>query len=397
MSIFLANTASILLWPVSKPITTTPYIADLTDLGNEAIGVSWEFPVEDQGQLEGFQILVSDYVSDNYSPSFDRLLPSDMRFCSVPAVSSSNYVIVAAYDKAGTEYLSLPKFIQITDTIPPVPPTGLKGSMDKNGVLSLTWNANKEKDVLGYRVFYTTDKYMEYTNLTNKPVKENHFEYTFPLNWLNRHIYVTVLAEDLFYNNSRFSDTIAIQMADTLPPSPAVFVSHESTDSAICLTWINSTSSDLMTTKLIRYSGMEVDTLLNARNGETEFDDANVKSDIEYFYVMETADSAGNKSYSTRVSAYGKHKPMSVKLKVAYNEAKAGNLLEWDVNGNRQVTVSIYRSTNNGKMNLYKTIETDECTFVDKDIVLNRPYSYRVKVSFENGKSTMSEKATIGM
>lgn len=50
-----------------------------------------------------------------------------------------------------------------------------------------------------------------------------------------------------------------------------------------------------------------------------------------------------------------------------------------------------------GKMNLYRTIETDECTFVDKDIVLNRPYSYRVKVSFENGKSTMSEKATIGM
>lgn len=380
-----------------KPITTTPYVTELTDLGDEAIGVYWEFPEEDQGQLEGFQILVSNYVSDNYYPVFDNILPSDMRYCTISAVGPSNYVMVAAYDKAKGEYLSMPRFIQITDTIPPMPPTGLKGIMDENGLLKLDWNVSPETDVRGYRVYYTTDKHREYTNLTNKPIPENHFEHKFPLNWLNRHIYVAVLAEDLFYNYSGFSDTVAIKMTDTLPPVSAKFRSYESTDSAICITWVNSSSPDLMTTKLIRYSGSKVDTLLRVNEGETNFCDANVESDVQYFYVIETADSAGNKSYSSRVSAYGKHQPMSVSLKVAYSEAKGGNLLEWDINGKQQVAVSIYRSADNGKIGLYKTIETDECMYVDKNIELNRPYGYRVKILLENGKTVMSEKKTIGM
>lgn len=374
-----------------KPITKTPYITELEDAGGGNISVTWEFPIDEQQQLSGFQILVSDYVADNYMPMLNELLPSETRQCVVPSVGPSNYVIVAAYDRSGIEYLSMPKFIQPIDSIPPKAPVGLRGSMNSEGVVSLDWTANTEPDIAGYRVFYTTDKYMDYTNLTNKPITDNHFEYKFPLNWLNRNIYVTVLAEDAFYNFSDFSDTIAVKVFDTIPPSPAVFRSYESTDSAICMEWVNSTSSDLMATRLVRTDGAKTDTLLSFKDEHTQFCDAGVKSDKRYEYTIVSVDSAGNKSLSNAIAATGKHKPYNVTLKVKFDADKNAMVLKWDNGDEGQTSAYIYKAVDEGKLYLFKTISGGENTFVDRDVEINRPYSYRVKVKLENGKTAITK------
>ncbi len=374
-----------------KPITETPYITELEDAGGGNIRVTWEFPVDEQQQLSGFQILVSDYVADNYMPMLNDLLPSETRQCVVPTVGPSNYVIVAAYDKSGIEYLSMPKFIQPIDSIPPKAPVGLKGSMNSEGVVSLDWTANTEPDIAGYRVFYTTDKYMDYTNLTNRPITENHFEYKFPLNWLNRNIYVTVLAEDAFYNFSDFSDTIAVKVFDTIPPSPAVFRSYESTDSAICMEWVNSSSSDLMATRLVRTDGANADTLLSFKDEHTQFCDSGAKSDKRYEYTIVSIDSAGNKSLSNTIAATGKHKPYNVTLKVKFDAGENAMVLSWDNDDEKQTSAYIYKAANGGKLYLFKTISGEETTFVDRDVEINRPYSYRVKVKLENGKTAITK------
>lgn len=374
-----------------KPITKSPFITELADAGGENISVTWDFPADEQQQLSGFQILVSDYVADNYSPVFDHLLPPEPRQSVVPSVGPSNYVIVAAYDKSGIEYLSMPKFIQLVDSIPPMAPVGLKGSMNSNGVVTLDWTANSEADIAGYRVFYTTDKYMSYTNLTNRPITVNHFEYEFPLNWLNRNLYFTVVAEDIFYNYSDYSDTIAIKMFDTIPPTPAVFRSYESTDSAICMEWVNSTSPDLMATHLVRTDGAQTDTLLSFKDEHTQFCDAGAKSDKRYEYTIVSIDSAGNKSLSNTIAATGKHKPYNVTLKVKFDAGENAMVLSWDAGGEGQTSAYIYKAADGGKLYLFKTISGEETTFVDRDVEINRPYSYRVKVKLENGKTAITK------
>lgn len=380
-----------------KPITTRPFITELEDAGDGNLGVYWDFPIDEQSQLSGFQILVSDYVADNYMPMLKDLLPSETRQCVVPSVGPSNYVIVAAYDKSGIEYLSMPKFIQPVDSIPPIAPVGLKGSMNSNGVVTLDWTANSEPDIAGYRVFYTTDKYMSYTNLTNKPITDNHFEYEFPLNWLNRNLYFTVVAEDIFYNYSDYSDTIAIKMFDTIPPSPAVFRSYESTDSAICMAWVNSSSSDLMTTSLVRYSDLKADTLIKFRDEVEEYFDTSAESDKEYIYQIVAKDSAGNVSKSGGIAATGKHKPDTVKLTASYNTDKGGVVLKWDNAGKEQVTVSVYKSSEGGTLNLFKTISGSAEIYIDGDVEINRSYIYRIRVRYKNGKTVMSEKVLLNI
>lgn len=39
------------------------------------------------------------------------------------------------------------------DTIPPATPTGLKAVMDSTGAVHISWDANKEPDILGYQLF----------------------------------------------------------------------------------------------------------------------------------------------------------------------------------------------------------------------------------------------------
>ena len=380
-----------------KPITTRPFITELEDAGDGNLGVYWDFPVDEQHQLSGFQILVSDYVADNYMPILKVLLSSETRQCVVPSVGPSNYVIVAAYDKSGIEYLSMPKFIQLVDSVPPMAPVGLKGCMNSNGVVTLDWTANSEPDIAGYRVFYTTDKYMSFTNLTNRPITDNHFEYEFPLNWLNRNLYFTVVAEDIFYNYSDYSDTIAIKMFDTIPPSPAVFRSYESTDSAIRMAWVNSSSSDLMTTSLVRYSDMKADTLIKFRDEVEEYFDTSAESDKEYIYQIVARDSAGNVSKSSEIAATGKHKPGTLKLTASYNTDKGGVVLKWDNAGKEQVTVSVYKSSEGGTLNLCKTISGSTEMYIDGDVEINRSYIYRIRVRYKNGKSVMSEKVLLNI
>jgi len=380
-----------------KPVTQNPFITELADVEGGNISVMWDFPADEQQQLSGFQILVSDFVADNYRPMFDNLLPSDTRQSVVPTVGPSNYVIVAAYDRSGVEYLSMPKFIQPVDSIPPMAPVGLKGSMNNEGVVTLDWTANTEPDVAGYRVFYTTDKYMSYTNLTNRPITDNHFEYTFPLNWLNRNLYFTVVAEDLFYNYSDYSDTIAVKMFDTIPPSPAVFRSYESTDSAICMAWVNSSSSDLMTTSLVRYSDQKADTLIKFRDEVEEYFDTSAESDKEYVYQIVARDSAGNVSKSSEIAATGKHKPGTVKLTASYSTDKGGVVLKWYNAGKEQVTVSVYKSSEGGTLNLCKIISGSTEMYIDGDVEINRSYIYRIRVRYKNGKSVMSEKVLLNI
>src|SRR5262249_382371 len=87
---------------------------------------------------------------------------------------ASNYYRIVAMNDDDRTY-SFPHLAQLPDSIPPAAPKAVKGSIDTTGVVSLSWEAGKEKDLLGYRVFRSNFENDEYTQVTVSPLSEPTF------------------------------------------------------------------------------------------------------------------------------------------------------------------------------------------------------------------------------
>ena len=70
-----------------------------------------------------------------------------------PTPNSSGYYQIQAKDRYGRTRTSFPYLVQLEDSIPPSIPIGLKGNITVRGIVSISWDAPPESDLLGYRIF----------------------------------------------------------------------------------------------------------------------------------------------------------------------------------------------------------------------------------------------------
>ena len=63
------------------------------------------------------------------------------------------YYKVAAISVDNDTVYSFHSYFFTLDQEPPSIPTGLKGTIDEKGIVSLEWNKNPDNDIRGYRVF----------------------------------------------------------------------------------------------------------------------------------------------------------------------------------------------------------------------------------------------------
>jgi hypothetical protein len=64
--------------------------------------------------------------------------------------------------------------VKLTDTFPPVPPTGLI-AVPSEGAINLTWDANAEKDLLGYVILRGAGPDGSLAPITPAPISETTF------------------------------------------------------------------------------------------------------------------------------------------------------------------------------------------------------------------------------
>ncbi|MCD4720922.1 MAG: fibronectin type III domain-containing protein, partial [Desulfobacula sp.] len=140
------------------------------------------------------------------------------------------YFVVRAYNAAGESGDSNVTSYAVPsagDTTPPVPPEGVSGEIVNEDIL-LTWQANSENDISGYRVYYGTS-----SRNYGLPIPENGTEYS--ITGLNSGVtyYFAVSAVDTSGNESGYSSPEIIKtisVADTT--SPSVFI-ESPTDSPL--------------------------------------------------------------------------------------------------------------------------------------------------------------------
>src|SRR5690606_1035903 len=127
--------------------------------------------------------------------------------------------------------------IQPADSIPPIAPVGLEGVIDSLGVVTVSWQANTEKDILGYRVFRKNIEKEEPVQLTVSPTELNSYSDTVQLKSLNGKVYYSVIAVDKRYNQSEFSKSLALEKPDVVPPSSPIFTKYSIEKGSVQLQW----------------------------------------------------------------------------------------------------------------------------------------------------------------
>ncbi|WP_212005048.1 fibronectin type III domain-containing protein [Chitinophaga sp. HK235] len=383
-----------------RPIMDTIIVID-----NKKIELRWLLPGDLAKNLSSIIVTRSEKGSGPYLPiATFKTDKTPVYSFTDPKPLASNYYKIKGITKRGKAIYSFPYFAQLIDTIPPAAPTGLAGTVDSTGVVTLKWDNNTEKDLKGYRVFRGNSAKEEFTEATQEILTEPTFKDTITLHTLTSKVFYKIIALDKNYNTSAYTAVLALKRPDTIAPSTPVFTRAVRSDSlnGVVLQWNNSTSEDVVKYTLYRInakdsSRREVGAWDTAHLRESFLDTAVVLGDT-YFYELMVWDDSGNKSKDISGDVWfetGK-RPAVKNWKGIVDMEKKQVLLSWEYDQPDVKQYHIYRAKNDAPYILYRTIEGTARQSVDDEIILGNIYKYKITAVLKgDAKAVMSREILV--
>lgn len=371
--------------PMALPVITGGKVLD-----NKSIQLTWTFPNSSNSKIRGFKIAVAGNANGPYK-NLKNEFTSDVREFLYEDAKAANYFVIKAIDFAGKEYPSTPKLVQLKDNTPPSAPTGIKGIIDSNGVVTINWLSNKEADVLGYRVYMANSLNDEFTQVTKTHLFDTVFNHNISLKSLTENIYFKIVAIDNHFNPSVLSEPLKLKKPDFIPPVAPQFKNMVATDTGIVLQWTASPSKDVAGIILLRKlaESFAWDELNVLSPNETIYIDKNLRPGLYYEYALIAVDDSKNRSsksqtLKTRLPDHG-IRPAIEKIESIVDRTKQEVYLKWDYSTYNIERFQVYRSADGSAMRLYKTLEGTTLEFKDKNIIVNTIYKYQIRAKFKDG------------
>lgn len=371
-----------------------PVMKEVKDEGGKLV-VHWaqETPPPD---LKGFRVEKAMSMPGQFFPLHRGLLPKAARqFTDTSSfLLGENHYRVWAVDTAGNESVSLNGYGMLADSIAPAPPVKLKGSIDTTGVVTVHWPWGREKDILGYRVFFANAADHHFNNLTPEPVQDTVFRDTIPLRTLTKDIFYRVVAVDRNFNHSGFSATLHLKKPDVVPPVAPVIERYAVSDTAVVLHFVPSSSNDVMRHELLRRSGADTTwhpvTAWAVNEQPRTWTDRTVRAPEAYTYALQAVDSAGLRS------------PLSVPLEVrmparpqrpgvasvSATQLDQAVQVAWNAPPARVKHYVIYRTRDGGRAVALGSAPGDATLFADVKLPGAGSYRYAVKAVYPDGGSS---------
>ena len=302
--------------PRDRTPPESPRVVTLEHHKPREVLLEWQMNDPPAPDLMGFVVARSHEVEGEYRIIHPELLPETARSLidTTFVEGRPNYYVIQAVDTAFNVSSSLPVAVTLIDTIPPVKPVFLSGEADSNGVVTLVVEKNEESDLMGYRLFRSNDPEHEFSVIFEGFVDDDSLRHEIPtvftdtitLNSLTPEVYYKVQALDFNFNQSEFSDVLAIARPDTIPPITPVFKRVVTGPDAVELEFAPSGSRDVALQTLYRKTDMAGPWLVRdtLAVGQSAFTDTLVTQGTMYYYSLRAVDFSGNWSdYAHPVSA----------------------------------------------------------------------------------------------
>jgi len=353
--------------------------------------------------FKGFVVARAHQNRGKYEILHKRLLPKTARSFIDTQFDKNlrNYYIVQALDTAGNISSSPPFAVVLIDTIPPAKPKFDKITVDKKGIVKIEITPNKEKDLMGYRIFRSNSPKHEFSAIDEAFVEagsgaeiQTKFTDTISLNSLTKKVYYRVKALDFHYNQSDFSDIYHIKRPDTIPPVTPVFRKVKSYKDRIELHFALGRPEDTKNTLLYRKlkTAKKWKKIAEFKSTDSVFFDKDVQPGNTYYYKMRSVDE--NTLYSPfSVVVFAKTAdngllPEIADIKITQKNGEV--VLSWKYPRKQKDTYFvIYRQLPGGKLKQYKRVSNTK--FEDK-LSNKGQYIYAVRAYHKTGKQSKLSK-----
>ncbi|GGF23916.1 hypothetical protein [Flavobacterium limi] len=357
------------------------------------VTLTWEFPEEGDAEISGFELNRSDSDDINYTTVIKNI-PAKNRSVTYNKLSSTNYFTITAIGKQGSNRTSFPMLVQPVDSIPPAKPVGLKGVIDSLGVVKLTWTANKEKDLLGYRIYKGNTAQEEFSQITVSPHESISYEDKVQIKNLNPKVYYKIIAVDNRYNMSDFSEVLIIKKPDVIPPTSPIFSDFEIKEGAVFLEWVNSQSEDVVSHQLYRKENDQKDwtLILDTKNKEEKYQDKTVVEGNTYRYAIFAKDESNLTSKaSPEVAMFVPKYSVMPAIKGFFAQAnKMTNTIDlsWEYANTEVNSFEIYKASDTEPLQLIQVLTGKTKRLSDPTITINTNYKYGIRAVFKDGRTS---------
>jgi fibronectin type 3 domain-containing protein len=355
--------------------------------------IRWEFDERGNSQISEFQLQRSDHDKGPFTTVIDHIAPLQ-RDITYDSLQSSNYFVIAAIPFDGDPVLSFPILIQPSDTVPPAIPVGLEGTIDSAGIVKLSWQANTEKDILGYRIYRAQTKGEELIPLNDVAVRDNHFYDTLDVKNLNSKAYYAVTSLDMRYNQSDKSIVAELLKPELVPPSSPVIINYKVSDQGILLEWVTGKEENLGEVRLYRQERGEPESkLIQSISDSTvhRYIDTHAEDNRYYTYTMQAVSQRGLASASSpalTIQSGGKSAPGKFIDFNAKRNRRNKNIVLWlkhDLKDVKEITV--YKGENGKSVTMWKLLKGFELQVEDNDVQPDAQYEYVIRAVLINGKT----------
>ncbi len=382
----------------AKKLTSVPHISRYEFNNSGGVVLNWEFKKESESEISGFQL---NWAAQEKGPyrTVQSNIPASSRTTTFTNPEPSNYFRIVALGKNNQKATSLTSFVQAIDSIPPKVPVGLTGVVDSLGVVNIKWEANTEKDLLGYRVFRGNLDAEELSQITVAPISKNTFVDTVQVKSLNDKVFYQIVAVDKRFNMSDYSEKLSIKKPDVVPPSSPVFKSYNQKEEGVLLQWINSSSQDVFQHKLYRQKVNEAKKgwqVIFQTDTITSYLDTDVGSNIKYRYAIFAEDESGLLSApSTPVTITSKKDVKEEQLikgfSVIADRTNKNVMISWRKMPEEVTEITVYKSKKEGKPVLFKQMPNTMNRIVDNAVSPGNTYVYSLKVITKQGNHSKVE------
>ena len=389
-----------------------PDLKTITE-ANAQLTLNWEFPAINNGDITKFQVLRSTNSEGNFV-QLAELGVNVRQYTDATPSSLSNYYLVVAIDNNANPNKSLVKLAQLNDNQAPATPSDLAATVDKNGLVTITWTKNTEPDINGYRVYFSNSPDGEFAQISPTVMESNTYSQQLELKVLGKKVYYKVLATDLRENDSDYSSVVSINRPDIMAPGKPVLKKADPLPLGVDIEWINSSSVDVAYHELQRKMKNDVNwtTLKSVPIAlpQQTFLDSTTTGVREFSYRVLGFDSTGNVSSSSIINV----KPLRTnpdtifqfKVFSSVEGAQKQAKLSWEYPDAATVSeFHVYRSMDGSAPHLYATIVvvpddlnvnpvTGRAVLIyrDKEIDPTNNYQYKVLAKFSDGNSSPFSK-----